>query len=1020
MTPISIKPSHKAIQSYYDTLKIYSAQGVNHETAVRSAFQNLLAETAKTQKWNLVPELTMKVKGKLIRPDGTLRDDDWQIPRGYWEAKDTADSLDVEIRKKIALGYPLLNTIFEDTRVGVLFQNGREVLRAKLDDPQNIATLLSHFYGHTEADIEGFEEAVSQFQERIPTLAKALLDKIEAAHKKIKPFQTAFDSLLDLCRNSLNPNISIAAVDEMLVQHLLTERLFSHIFSDQDFARRNVIAREIETVIDALVSQSFNRGEFLKSLDPFYKAIESAARTIDDFSEKQHFLNTVYERFFQGYSVKVADTHGIVYTPQQIVDFMCSSVEEVLKTEFGKRLGEKDVNILDPCTGTGNFIVNLLRRIDRRDLKRAYQEQLFANEVMLLPYYIAAQNIEHEYFDLTGEYEPFEGLCFVDTLELAEADQSVLSFMTEANTTRVNRLKKTPITVVIGNPPYNVGQLDENDNNKNRKYEVIDRRIRETYARDSTASSVSKIYDPYVKFFRWAVDRLGDRDGIVCFVSNNSFLEQIAFDGMRKHLLRDFTTVYHLDLRGNVRKNPKLSGTAYNVFGIQVGVGITVAVRKSRQKVKRILFHRIPEDWRRTKKLNWLAQRESMRGVEWTTLTPDARNTWLVPDNGDEFSSFISIGSRGAKSASGDDAEVIFKTYSLGVVTARDEIVYSFDRSSLKDRIVQFIEDYNVEVDRYQRSCAGKSVDDFVKYDKVNWSRDLKKDLHRGIYATFDEGKIHLGLYRPFCKRLLFYDKILNEEIRLFPFIFPTPQSQAENRLIVLTGPGSEKPFMPLLTDAILDYHLVGAGASAQSFPFYTYAEDGSNRRENITDWSLEAFQAHYKNKKINKWDIFHYVYAVLHQPAYREKFADNLKLELPRIPFLPDFTAFAKAGKKLADLHVHYEQVDPYPLPWVHDKAVPINFRVEKMRLSKDKTTLVVNETLTLAGIPPEVSQYRLGNRSALEWVIDQYQVSTDKRSNITTDPNRADDPEYIVRLIERVVRVSLETVKIVSNLPA
>ena len=441
-TAVSIKPTNKAIQSYYDALHAYEGQGVSHETAVRSAFQNLLAETAKARQWTLVPELAMKVRGRTIRPDGTLRDDEWQMPRGFWEAKDTDDALDDEIRKKIAKGYPLLNTIFEDTRHGVLFQNGHEVLRVALGDQGGLTALLSQFYSHTERDIEGFEQAVAEFQDRIPHLAKALLDKIQAAHKKNKKFQGAFDSLLEVCRSSLNPNISIAAVDEMLVQHLMTERLFDRIFSDQDFARRNVIAAEIETVIDALVSQSFNRSEFLKSLDPFYKAIEDAARTIDDFTEKQHFLNSVYERFFQGYSVKVADTHGIVYTPQEIVDFMCASVQEVLKTEFGLGLASPDVKILDPCTGTGNFIVNLMRRIEPRDLPRVYKEQLFANEVMLLPYYIAAQNIEHEYYDLTGTYEPFGGLCFVDTLELAEAEQGVLSFMSEENTARVERQKK--------------------------------------------------------------------------------------------------------------------------------------------------------------------------------------------------------------------------------------------------------------------------------------------------------------------------------------------------------------------------------------------------------------------------------------------------------------------------------------------------------------------------------------------------------------------------------------------------
>ena len=1013
--PVLLKPNHKAIQAYYDALNAYGNQGVVHEMALRSAFQNLLAETARAKDWTLVPELNLKIRGRSIRPDATLKDDQWQVPRGYWEAKDTADNLDDEIRLKVGKGYPLVNTIFEDTRSAVLFQHGREVLRADLKDRHELAGLLNTFFAYSEKDVEGFEQAVSEFQDRIPHLAKGLLEKIEAAHKANKKFQAAFDSLLEVCRVSLNPNIRVAAVDEMLVQHLMTERLFDRIFSDQDFARRNVIASEIETVIDALVSQSFNRSAFLKSLDPFYKAIEDAARTIDDFADKQHFLNNVYERFFQGYSVRIADTHGIVYTPQAIVDFMCASVQEVLKTEFGLDLASPGVNVLDPCTGTGNFLVNLMRRVEPRDLPRVYRDQLFANEVMLLPYYIAAQNIEHEYYDLTGTYEPFGGLCFVDTLELAEADQGVLAFMTEANTERVERQKKAPITVIIGNPPYNVGQLNENDNNKNRKYEVIDRRIRETYGRDSKASSVSKLYDPYVKFFRWAVDRLGECDGIVCMVTNNGFLEQIAFDGMRKHLMQDFTHVYHIDLRGNVRKNPKLSGTAYNVFGIQVGVGITMAIRSSKHQEHRLDFHSVPEEWRRAKKLSWLSGCKTLSGVDWTPLQPDDRNTWLVPEHADEFSQMIPIGSKAGKA--GLDGETVFGSFSLGVNTARDSIVYDFDPEALASRVNIFINEYNSEVDRYARQGGDVDVDEFVRYDKIKWSEGLKHDLKRGNHARFDRTKIRTALYRPFCKRHLYFDRSLIERTYLFPKFFPTPETERENRVICVPGIGNRKAWGTFISDRITDLEV--CFEKSQCFPFYVYDEDGTNRRENITDWALGQFRERYEDPALTKWDLFHYVYGVLHHPGYREKFGANLKRELPRVPFLSDFRAIAEAGRQLADLHVNYEEVEPWPLRWVYAEDTPLSYRVETMRLSKDKTELVVNPSLTLADIPPDAFAYRLGNRSALEWVIDQHQVATDKRSGITSDPNRPDDPEAIVRLVERVIRVSVETVAILNGLP-
>ena len=617
---IQIPP--RALRAYYDELKAYGARQVEHESALRSAFQNLLAETARPMSFQLVAEAEARAGGRRVRPDGTLYDQNG-LPRGYWEAKDTHDRLDTEIQRKIEKGYPLTNTIFEDTRQAVLYQDRREVLRVDLLQPGELTELLRQFYSYVEPDIAGFEQAVEEFGGRVPELAKGLTAKIREAHRD-RGFSEAFESFYSLCRGALNPNLSRAAVEEMLVQHLLTERLIRRIFDDADFTRRNVIAAEVERVIDALVRTRWNRGEYLKSLDRFYLAIEDAARSLPDFTEKQHFLNTVYERFFQGYSVKVADTHGIVYTPQAIVDFMCAAVEEVLESEFGRKLSGAEVCIIDPCTGTGNFIVNLLRRIPKRDLPRMYAGQLFANEVMLLPYYIAALNIEHAYYERTGQYEAFEGLCFVDTLDLAEGRQGAL--FTEENTARVERQRTAPITVVIGNPPYNVGQINENDNNKNRRYPKIDREVSETYARASTASSVSKLNDAYVKFFRWASDRLQDRDGVVCFVSNNSFVSQIAFDGMRKHLMQDFQAIWHLDLQGNVRKNPKLSGTAYNVFGIQVGVGITVAVRRAARAERAIYYHAVPLGWRRQEKLEWLDKTPGLGAVQWERLTPDDRN----------------------------------------------------------------------------------------------------------------------------------------------------------------------------------------------------------------------------------------------------------------------------------------------------------------------------------------------------------------------------------------------------------
>jgi predicted helicase len=1011
--PLKKKTLDQALATYYQAMATYQHQGVVNEEATRLAFSTLLDTLARPVGWTLVLEKKLPNRRK---PDGTLQDS-LKMPRGHWEAKDTKDDLDAEIRTKISAGYPLTNIIFEDTRRAVLYQNNRQVHEYDLTQRAQLADLLHTFFSYTGEQIEEFHAAVDEFQGRIPELAAGLLARIEEERADNRRFVAALDKFYELCRTALNPNISMQAIEEMLVQHLLTERLFRTVFNNPDFTRRNVIANEIEQVINALTSRSFSRDEFLRQLDYFYLAIEEAARTIQDFSEKQAFLNTVYERFFQGFSQKQADTHGIVYTPQPIVDFMCASVDAVLTQEFGKSLSAEGIRILDPCVGTGNFVVNLLRRISPLTLAHKYAHDLFCNEVMLLPYYIASLNIEHAYMERTGNYQPFEGIAFVDTLDMAKARQ--LTMFAEENTERVERQKQAEITVIIGNPPYNVGQINENDNNKNRKYPVVDDRLRETYIKDSSATLRMQLYDPYVRFFRWATDRLEGRDGVVCFVSNNSFVDQIAFDGMRKHLLQDFTTVYHLDLHGNVRKNPKLSGTTHNVFGIQVGVGITIAVRRSEQQERRLYYYRVPEDWRSSEKLTFLTQKEHIESIEWQALTPDKRHTWRTEGMQADFEDFIPMGTKEAKLASSQQVQTIFKTYSAGVSTQRDSVVYAFDDQALTAQIKRFIENYNAEVSRWIRAGKPKNIDGFVDYDKVKWSRNLKNELKRHRFVEFDSGLIRKSLYRPYTRMWLYFSHIIIDEQGTNGFLFPDPAASEENKAILLKV-GSEVPLFALMIDAIPD-RLPQSGN--QCFPFYTYDEDGSNRRENITDWALAQFRAQY-GEQVSKWDIFHYVYALLHHPIYRERYAENLKRDLPRLPLLGDGAAFARCveiGGKLAALHLGYEQAPEYPLAWrVNEEHGFPSWRVEKMKLSRDKSAVVVNESLTLEGLPPACFDYRLGNRSAVEWVLDQYRVKTDRRSGITSDPNRPDDPQYIPKLVCKVVQVSVETVALVEELAA
>jgi predicted helicase len=1007
----------KLIERYYADLAEFARQNVLFEMGTRHAFHRLMADAGKEYRWTLIAEQEKKVGSKTIRPDGTFKDE-MNLVRGFWEAKDTADKLEAEIEKKRKAGYPLSNIIFEDTKTAILYQNGQRILAVEMQDSAKLAELITQFFRYVEPEIEEFEHAVDEFKERVPDLADGLRKKIEQAHRTNPAFKRAFADFFELCKTSLNPNIAQAAVDEMLIQHILTERLIREIFDNPEFVRRNVIAAEVEKVMLAMTSHSFDRNTYLRDLDRFYVAIEHAARTMTDWSDKQYFLNTVYERFFQGYSVKLADTMGIVYTPQAIVNFMCASVAEVLEKEFGKKLWSDDVYIIDPCTGTGNFIVNLIRRIPKAKLEDAYKHRMFANEIMLLPYYIAALNIEHTYSEQMERYEAFEGLCFVDTLDIGGIQQKLRSF-TEENTKRVRRQELAPITVVVGNPPYNVGQKTENLNNKNRKYADVDDRIRETYARDSGATLLNKLYDPYVRFWRWATDRLGKRDGVICFVSNNNFLDQHTFVGMRRHLFQDFSRIYHIDLHGNVRLNPKLSGTTHNVFGIQIGVGITIAIKNSKLKKKAVLHHRVAENLRREEKLSLLDQATSIGGVAWETLRPDNRGNWFTSENDDQYQSFAPIGNKLAKKGSTASAESVFATYSTGVNTGRDSVVYGHNKDNLLQEMNEFAEAYNGEIDRYARADAPEDIDNFFRYDRIKWSRNLKRDAVEGKSLKVDSKRARRALYRPFVEMWLYFSDVAVDEMGKFPRLFP---NDADNVVIALSDRGYRAPAPSALVSRTLqDYHLCASSDAHQCFPFYVYDEDGTNRRENITDWALKQFRDHYKDKKIDKWAIFHYVYGLLHHGGYRQKYEGNLKRELPRIPFAPEFRPFARAGEKLARLHLDYEKLKPWDLDFSETPGIPLSYRVEdKMRLSKDKLRLTVNPSLTLSGIPAETFEYRLGNRSALEWVIDQYQVSTDKRSGIVSDPNREDDPQYIVRLVGQVIRVSLETVQIVKDLPA
>lgn len=1005
---LDLKPSHKPIKDYFTELEQFAKHGQTNEMTVRNAFQDLLQTLSKKLQWQFIEEYAIKRKGRRdASVDGALVDQ-FSLPRAFWEAKDTKDDLPTEVRKKFDDGYPQTNILFWQPGRAILYQDGLKILDADISTPAKLVEVLTAFLSYDLPYIKEWEHAVEEFKNTIPTLAASVLKLLEEQRQSNTSFQGAFQRFMELGRQSINPDLSVDAVEEMLIQHLLTRRIFTTIFNVHGFLQKNAVARELESVIAHLVQGYGSVELFLKPLDRFYKALEMAAEQTDDYAQKQTFLNTVYEKFFQGFAVKVADTHGIVYTPQPIVDFMVRSVEEALKADFNKSLASPGVHILDPFVGTGNFILRVMREIHEQNpsaLRHKYLNELHCNEVMLLPYYIACLNIEHLYHELTGEYLPFPGICLVDTFELVEDKQ--LGMFTNENTERVQRQKDAPIFVIIGNPPYNAGQVNENDNNKNRKYPAIDKRVAETYAKDSKASNKNALSDPYVKAFRFASDKIcSGGEGIVCFISNSGYLDGIAFDGMRRQLRKDFSRTTLIDLGGNVRKNPKLSGTTHNVFGIQVGVVIAVLEQIRNKQPSSVRYSRMDEFWTRKQKYHQLQNWSKASSINFSEVDDRGSNIWLTEGLADDWEMLIQLAGKRA----GDSSQCIFNIVSNGVNTARDSWAWSFDKLSLAANMKRMSDYYNMCVkakDENPLRLNSLDVD-----QRIKWSSRLKETMKRGALSDYSELSIRRAFYRPYTQAFVYFDKIMTHRMGRNAEILP---DESSNNTLIFIGGYDRKPFSVYASNLLLDLNFIGD--PGQCIPLYRLEQ--GNRRDNITDWGLQQFHQHYQAPSITKLDVFHYVYGILHDPAYREKYAANLRRELPRIPFAADFWKVAGVGKKLMDMHVHYEQQPEYPLTEVWSDGKPKDYKVVKMkRDKKDPTKLIYNESLTLFGIPANVDDYKLGNRSALDWIVDQYQVSVDKRSGIKNDPNRADDPTYIVRLIKKVVTVSVETVKLVTEL--
>jgi predicted helicase len=977
------------IENYYRELEELQSFSKN-ESSTRRPFENLLSSFARERNLSLVPEVSFGD----IRPDGVVKDK-FEFDIGFWEAKDLKDNLDSEISKKLEKGYPVSNIIFENSKFAILFQNGESVLEIEMEKAEKLEELLETFFKFENPEKRKFEENLEKFSEAVPKLVDEVRRRISSSEEKPK-FQKAYRRLEAICQESIDRNISKSEILEMLIQHILTEEIFVNLFST-DFHKENNIAKILNELEIAVFSRNEKKALFHK-IRNFYDAIKTHSVYLKGYREKHQFLNALYESFYKAYNPKRADKLGIVYTPFEIVDFMIEATDGILRKSFKKSLSSKGVQILDPATGTGTFLTQIMNWIPKRDLVRKYGSELFANEIAILPYYIANINFEYIYFQRTGEFRDFENISFVDTLELSQNQKGQGEFLfSEENTERVNRQEDSDFTVIIGNPPYNANQQNENDNNKNRAYPRVDSRIKDTYVKTSSAQK-TKVYDMYSRFYRWATDRIG-KSGIVAFVTNSSFIDSKTFDGFRKTIFSEFSEIWILDLGGNVRKSEKDG----NVFDIMVGVAIAFFVKRETESPTKLHYLKNPEIGKENKLL-WL-QRNGKRffDLDWEDIFPDEKGNWLNQTDND-WEELLPMGTKETKL--GKEENAIFRNFSNGISTNRDEWVYDFDKENLKRKAEYFIEKYNLELERWRKFIIDNKLENekFKETDKrlndflhlknlIKWTKMIKRDKFlKNKKAIFSKDKIRHSLYRPFVKQYLNSNYIFIDLPAQQFDAFPT--SESENVVISVSGTSHSKPFQALGVSLLPNLDLL---EKTKSFPLHTFTEN--SKVENITDFALEKFSVRYG--KVIKLQIFHYIYAVLHFPEYREKYETNLKQDLPRIPFYENFSLFSKVGKSLLELHTDFEKA----------KEFSIDFgKVSRKDLSKKSF---------INFFPKEALEYKLGNRSAIEWVIDGYKEKKIRDETVREKFGKSEiDFDEVLSLLKKVTTVSLETLELLREL--
>lgn len=864
----------------------------------------------------------------------------------------------------------------------------------------------------------GDRRYLEDWSKDVADIARRHIQGIEFILEQNPDSQSAFDKFLHSLQHNINESIDQNQAIEMLAQHLITLPIFDALFGEYSFVKNNPVSSAMELIVEELSQFGFEKEQ--KELQPFYDSVRLRAEGIDNAQAKQKIIITLYDKFFSTGFKPTTERLGIVFTPVEVVDFIVKSVDVVLRKHFGKTLASENVHILDPFTGTGTFITRTLHylkslmdsgEITFNDILRKYTQELHANEIVLLSYYIAAINIEAVFDEFNGDepYKPFEGIVLTDTFESTETEDTLDDSFFGTNDKRLKRQQEKPITAIIGNPPYSIGQNSQNDNNQNISYPKLDKRLADTYVAKSNAVLTKGLYDSYVKAFRWASDRLKNQ-GVIGFVTNGNYLNTNSADGLRAGLYEEYNHLYIFNLRGDQRtlgEQSRREGGKIFGSGSRTPVAISILVKDGSDSHK-LHYHDIGDYLSQKEKLAIISGFGDVSQLDWQEIIPDENNDWLNQRD-PNYQKYASLAG---------ESTSVFNNNSMGILTSRDAWVYGYSKEKVAQNTERLVQNYNNELKRLKSIPVNERKDLLNrKSDYINWSRKLERFAVNDIELEYHQSHLKLSLYRPFTKKWVYHDKALNEEARLYYNKFGQ-----DNLVINTTGRGATRDFSPLVVDCIPSNDFMEKG---QGFMRYDNEVDETSLFQNNDNLNQEFAD----KLGLNLDDTFAYVYGLLNSKEYQEKYANDLKKDLARIPIAQNKERYVEVGRALMDLHLNYEEVPVYDGVEITPFVNP-SYKVTKMRFAKkrdekgksvnDLSTIIFNSDITISNIPEKAYEYIVNGRSAIEWIIDQYQVKTDKKSGITDDPNDySEDEKYIFNLLLRIINVSVQTVDLINSLP-